>query len=76
MALLIDVADARGRGRSRADLEQLLRGDDPVAARLQAMLLDGMVERADGSYRLSAKGWVWARALGSFRRLLGMEKGG
>jgi hypothetical protein len=76
MALLVCVADARGQGRTREELEQLLRGDDPVTARLQAMLLDGMIAQVDRSYRLTAKGWAWARALGSFRRLLGMEKGG
>jgi len=76
MALLVYVADARGQGRTREELESALRGENPVAARVQAMLLDGMIVQAEGSYRLTAKGWAWARALGSFRRLLAMEKGG
>jgi hypothetical protein len=76
MALLVYVADARGQGRTRGELESVLRGGNPVAARLQAMLLDGMVVQADGLYRLTPKGWAWARTLGCFRNLLGMEKGG
>jgi hypothetical protein len=76
MALLVHVADARGKGCTREELHRVLRGENPVAARLEAMLLDGMVVQANGAYRLTAKGWAWARALGYFRSLLGMEKGG
>jgi hypothetical protein len=76
MALLVHVADARGKGRTRQDLDAVLQGENPVAERLEAMLRDGMVVAAGGSYRLTAKGWAWARTLGCFRRLLGMEKGG
>ena len=43
MALLVYVADARGQGRTREELESLLRGENPVAARLEAMLRDSMV---------------------------------
>ena len=76
MALLVYTADAQGAGRTREELESVLRGENPVAARLQAMLLDGMVVLADGAYRLTPKGWAWARGFNAFRRLLGMEKGG
>ena len=76
MALLVFVADARGAGRTREELQTLLRGDDPVGVRLRAMLGDGMLAQAAGSYRLTAKGWAWARTFGWFRGLLGMEKGG
>ncbi len=76
MALLVHVAEARHKGRTRQELDAMLRGENPVAARLEAMLRDGMVVAAGGSYRLTAKGWAWARTLGGFRRLLGMEKGG
>ena len=76
MALLVYVADGEGQGRTWQELESVLRGDDPVAARLRAMLLEGMIVQTDGSYKLTPKGWAWARTLGCFRSLLGMEKGG
>jgi len=76
MALLVYVADARGQGRTREELESVLRGENPVEARLQAMLLDKMVIRNGGRFALTLKGWAWARGLGTFRKLLGMEKGG
>lgn len=76
MALLVFVADARGQGRTREELQSLLRGENPVAARLQAMLLDKMVVPCDGRFVLTVKGWAWARCLGAFRKFLGMEKGG
>jgi hypothetical protein len=76
MALLVYVADADGRGRTREELESLLRDENPVEARLRAMLLDQMVVREADSFRLTPKGWAWAHSLGSFRALLKMEKGG
>ena len=76
MALLVHVADARGRGCTREELQAVLRKSDPVATRLDAMLRDGMVEQWDGQCKLTAKGWAWARCLGSCRLFLRMEKGG
>jgi len=76
MALLVYVADARGQGRTREELESVLRGENPVAARLQAMLLDKMVVQNGGLFVLTVKGWAWARGLGTFRKVLGMGKGG
>ena len=76
MALLVSVANSGDKGRSRTELESLLSAENPVAARLQAMLLDRMVVVSSDSYCLTAKGWAWARTLGMFRKLLRMEKGG
>jgi len=76
MALLVYVADARGQGRTREQLASVLRGENPVAARLQAMLRDRMVVQSGSHFVLTAKGWAWARSLGAFRGFLGMEKGG
>ena len=77
MALLVYVADARGQGRTRDELEGLLRGENPVSARLQAMLLDKMVVENGGCIMLTAK----RLGVGSKPRcvppqkFLGMEKG-
>ncbi len=76
MALLVYVADSRGQGRTRAELEALLRSQRPVESRLEAMLRDDMVSESGGVYRLTAKGWAWARSLGAAREFLKMEKGG
>jgi hypothetical protein len=76
MSLLTCVADARGEGRTQAELQSVLRGEDPVAARLQALLRDRLVDRDDAGFVLTSKGWAWARCFGSFRNLLAMSKGG
>lgn len=76
MTLLSYVADARGQGRTRAELEAVLRGDDPVTLRLEALVRDNMIAGDGDSYALTAKGWAWARCFGAFRNLLKMQKGG
>ena len=76
MTLLTYVADAGGSGRTRAELADVLRGDDPVVLRLNALLGDRLIVEKDGEYALTAKGWAWSRCFGTFRNLLCMEKGG
>jgi hypothetical protein len=76
MTLLTYVADARGSGRTRADLAAVLRGDDPVALRLNALLDDRLIVEKKGEYVLTRKGWAWSRCFGTFRNFLNMEKGG
>ena len=76
MTLLSYVADAGGRGRTRAELAAVLRGDDPVTLRLEALVRDNMIAGEGDSYALTAKGWAWARCFGTFRSLLKMQKGG
>ncbi len=76
MTLLSYVADARGKGRSRAELEAVFRDDDPVTLRLEALVRDNMIARDGSGYVLTAKGWGWARCFGTFRSLLKMQKGG
>ena len=70
MTVLIDVAEARGAGRSREDIVALLRGSVTVEGRLEAMARDKMVESGEGSYRLTTKGCVWARVMSSWRSLM------
>lgn len=76
MTLLTCVADARGHGRTRAELQTALCGDDPVTLRLRALLNDGLIVEEDGELVLTAKGWAWSRCFGTFRNLLNMKKGG
>ncbi len=77
MAILTDIADARGQGRSRQELAVLFQGGPrPVETRLQAMLHDNMVVDEQGIYCLTAKGRLWARAFSAWRSLLNLGKGG
>ena len=55
-----------GRGSSRAELEAVLRGDDPVTLRLEALVRDNMIAGDGNGYALTAKGWGWARCLAYF----------
>jgi hypothetical protein len=76
MTLLSYVADSCCNGRTREELEAVLRGEDPVTARLDALVRDNMIARDGKGYALTSKGWAWARCFGSFCRLLKMQKGG
>jgi hypothetical protein len=74
--LVAHVADFQGKGRTREELVQVLKGLAPVESRLSAMLRDNMVSEIDGVYHLTPKGWKWAKVFSCWRRLLGMGKGG
>lgn len=76
MTLLVFVADARGKGRTREELFDVLRGDCPVETRLEAMIRDNMVTCQNGTYVLTTKGCAWARVFGQWRDLLNLPKGG
>ena len=76
MTLLMYVADSGSRGRTHAELQAVLCGEDPVALRLGALLDDQMISEERGEYVLTSKGWAWSRGFGAFRKLLGMEIGG
>lgn len=76
MTLLLYVADATERGRTRDELCDLLRSMEPIERRLNAMLRDKMIVEADGQYRLTAKGRAWCAVFGFNLRLLNRRAGG
>jgi cation transport ATPase len=76
MTLLVAVADSAGAGCSPAELRGLLAGVSPVEVRLDAMVHEGMVTFDGDGYRLAPKGRAWATVLSTWRRLLGMPRGG
>jgi len=76
MTLLVAVANARGAGRTAADLRSLLGDASPVEVRLDAMAHDGMVVRDGDDYRLAPKGQTWVAVLSIWRRCLGLPRGG
>lgn len=76
MTLLVAVADSDGTGCTPAELRGLLAGASPVEVRLAAMLHEGMITQDGDGYRLAPKGRAWAAVLSTWRRLLGMPRGG
>jgi DNA-binding IclR family transcriptional regulator len=70
------VADSGSAGRTREDLDTILRQAVTVEIRIQAMLRDGMIVESEGEYRLTPKGWGWARTFLAWNDLVGMERGG
>jgi membrane-bound metal-dependent hydrolase YbcI (DUF457 family) len=76
MALLTHVAQAGGQGRTREELVAVLKGFDPVHRRLASMLRDKMTTEETGVYSLTPKGRHWASVFSTWRRLIGISKGG
>ena len=76
MTLLVAVADSGGAGCTPEELRGLLAGASPVEVRLDAMVHDGMVIRDGDDIRLAAKGRAWAAVFSTWRRFLGMPRGG
>jgi hypothetical protein len=76
MTLLLAVAAAKDEGLSRRDLHDLLAASLPVDARLDAMVRDGTLVNDASGYRLAPQGRVWEAALGGWRRLIGLPRGG
>ena len=76
MTILSSVDRAGASGRTRQEVQSLLRGVSPVEIRLRAMDRDGMVVVADGLVSLTAKGRAWADVFSAWRRFLRYEKGG
>jgi len=76
MTLLVAVADSGGAGCTPDELRGLLAGASPVEVRLAAMVHEGMITPDGDGYRLAPKGRAWAAVLSTWRRLLGMPRGG
>jgi len=76
MTLVLHVADAGPKGRSREELMAVLKEALPVECRLDALVRDGMVVESQGLYRLTGKGRAWARLFSWWRRALRIGKGG
>ncbi|MFM7242899.1 MAG: hypothetical protein ACKO40_01820 [Planctomycetaceae bacterium] len=76
MTLLVAVADSGNAGCTHDELRGLLAGASPVEVRLAAMVHEGMITQDGDGYRLAPKGRVWAAVLSTWRRLLGMPRGG
>lgn len=76
MTILSRVATSGPDGRSRDELESLLKRVSPVDIRIAAMLRDGMVRDEGGHLVLTAKGHAWAGLFSAWRRFLKFGKGG
>ena len=76
MTLLVYVADSRGIGRSREELEAVLNGFTPIETRLAAMERDKMIDLDGDRCLITPKGRAWATTFGTWHRLIRFEKGG
>jgi len=76
MTLLVYVAESRGTGRSRDELEAVLAGFTPIETRLAAMERDKMIELDGDRCLITPKGRAWATTFGTWHRLIRFEKGG
>jgi len=76
MTLLLTVADCGGAGCTASDLQGRLISVSPVEVRLDAMVHDRMIVREGDDYHLATKGQLWVCVLSTWRRCLGLPRGG
>jgi hypothetical protein len=70
------VAESGDFGRSREDLLVVLNDDVLVGSRMQAMVRDGLIVDAGGSFTLTARGRVLARVFSVSSAWLGIRSAG
>lgn len=76
MTMLLHVASSDATGCSREDLCAALGNLTPLQSRLDAMVRDRMIESHAGTYRITRKGVGWSVVFGTWRRIIGLAKGG
>lgn len=76
LVMVMRIRAAGPGGLDRKAFEALLTDELLVLPRLRDMVRDGTATLEGGRYRLTAKGWRFARIFGVYRRLLGGEMGG
>ncbi len=76
MSILIRIEAAGAQGVSRADLLAGLTDELLVTPRLDDLVTGGLASRRAGRYVIAPRGALFAWAVASYRRLLGMERGG
>lgn len=71
-SLIVTCVDERGGdGASRDDLAAIINDDKFVLNRARGLELDGLVERADGRLRITARGRKFLHGFLSYHRLVG-----
>jgi hypothetical protein len=76
MTIVVFVADAGGQGRTREELYNLIGLDFIIGYRFESMLHSGLIEKVADVYRLTPKGFFWARLFLLYRRLFRLQMGG
>ena len=76
MAILTFVADAKQKGCTLEEIGGILKTAHPVGVRLDDMVIAKMATKADGVYRLTTKGRLWAQVFFWWLKVLGRGKGG
>lgn len=68
------LEQARGNGCTDADLAQLITEDLFVRPRLEALALDGLVEKVGGGWALTPRGYRTARIAAKLARAFGIRE--
>jgi hypothetical protein len=76
MAMLLRIDEAGARGMAHAEIVAAFDDEVLVMPRLTDLVAGGFVEDGGARYRIAARGRALVRPQLTFRRLLGMEKGG
>ena len=76
MSLLLRIEQAGTRGMTREELIAELTDELLVIPRLDDLVAGGLARLDGGHYVIEPRGALFAWAMASYRRLLGMERGG
>lgn len=76
LTVMTCVAQTRAQGRTRAEIFEVLTEAVSVENRLGALIRDKMLLQANGAYRLTGKGRMWAKSFKAWRRLCALPTGG
>jgi len=76
MTIVVFVADAKGQGRTREELYNLIGQDFIIGYRFESMVHGQLIEKVGDVYRLTLKGALWARVFLFYRRLFRLRLGG
>ncbi len=76
MTIVVFVADAKGRGRTREELYSLIGQDFITGYRFDSMVHGGLIARVGDVYVLTSRGRFWAHLFRWYRKMFRLDLGG
>jgi hypothetical protein len=76
MVIATKIAETKGVGLTKAELDSIFADASPVEQRIEAMLLEGMVTQHGSKLQLTGKGRALARLLRIVAKVAGIRLGG
>ena len=76
LVIAMTVAGAGPGGMAESEFNEFVNDDKLVKPRIRDLVLDKMAYMDNGKYRLTSKGFIFARLFIFYRALLGRGKGG